>query len=332
MEAVLRVAGYSPTYVNPLNSFHGGDKQLGWVGIPSFTGRFHKKDFDVLISMNEKGFRKLQSKIQPSPGARSVMFLGDSFTWGWGVSQGNVFTDYLQNELGPGFRVINCGVNSYGTVQEKILLQQLLPVDKPIAVGVMFCFNDFDDNVNRSKLDRPYCTLESGKVVLHNSPVAHPIGGIFSRLMRNSYAVSFLAYYSNQLNQVIKDNIPGHAANRGLKSPAPSIELKMIMEHTLSEMKATSQSNGARLFVVYIPLAAELDSSYISVYLPAMREICAKLEIDFLNPTECMRAVYPETGPKGEPLYFTNDGHWTAEGHRIAALVIRDYIQSLNLP
>jgi len=39
-----------------------------------------------------------------------VLFLGDSFTWGWGVSQGEVFTDLLQRRFAPFWAGLILGV------------------------------------------------------------------------------------------------------------------------------------------------------------------------------------------------------------------------------
>src|SRR5262245_61550618 len=38
-----------------------------------------------------------------------VLFLGDSFTWGWGVSNGERYTDNLQSRL-PNIQVLNAGI------------------------------------------------------------------------------------------------------------------------------------------------------------------------------------------------------------------------------
>ena len=39
-EGVLRLAGYSPSHVNPLKAFHEYDPVLGWRGRKDYTARF----------------------------------------------------------------------------------------------------------------------------------------------------------------------------------------------------------------------------------------------------------------------------------------------------
>jgi hypothetical protein len=41
--------------------------------------------------------------------------------------------------------------------------------------------------------------------------------------------------------------------------------------------------------------------------------------------------IFKEASLSGEQYYFQYDGHWTAQGHRLAALTIRDYIESQDL-
>jgi len=87
VEAALRLIGYSPAYVNPFNAFHKGDKHLGWLAF-LVSRRDSRRGFDVLIALNEEGFRRAERKSQPVSGATAVMFLGDSFTWGMESNRG----------------------------------------------------------------------------------------------------------------------------------------------------------------------------------------------------------------------------------------------------
>ena len=124
-EAVLRLTKTTPYHRNALNAFHAPDPYLGWRGLPGFSGTFVREDFKALITINEKGYRKKQARVTPLPNARKVLFLGDSFAWGWGVSQGELFSDVLQDLLGPRYDVINLGINTFGTVQEWIQLENI---------------------------------------------------------------------------------------------------------------------------------------------------------------------------------------------------------------
>jgi hypothetical protein len=143
-EIALRVVGYDRSYFNPLHSFHEADPFLGHRGRPGFEGRFRRPEFDVTVAHDEHGFRRHEHARPRTPGDTAVLVFGDSFTWGWGVSQGEVFTDQMHARL-PGHTVKNFGLNSSGTAQQFLIFERygldgLQPGDH---VVVMFSNNDF---------------------------------------------------------------------------------------------------------------------------------------------------------------------------------------------
>ena len=146
-EAGLRLAGYSPTYVNALGSFHEADEVTGHRGKRDFAARFKNPQFDVLIAHNSAGFRRQEYQNSTSSHNRLFVF-GDSFAWGWGVDQGEVFTDQMSRQL-PDWWIDNLGINDTGTVAQYELFaaecrDRLSAGD---VVLVTFFANDFADNV-----------------------------------------------------------------------------------------------------------------------------------------------------------------------------------------
>lgn len=146
-EGFLRLTGYSRQYVNARNSFHVYDDTVGYGGKPSFEGRFRTVDFDVLVAHNGDGFRRQEHRHAAATGQRVYVF-GDSFTWGWGVGQGQVYTDQMSRLLDD-HEVLNFGLDGSGTIQQHVLFerhvkQQLQP-GETVLLG--FFSNDFSDNV-----------------------------------------------------------------------------------------------------------------------------------------------------------------------------------------
>ena len=137
-EVVLRLAGYSRTYVNPLQSFHQFDEKFGHRGRPDFTGRFHRREFDVTVEHDARGFRRQQYQNPRSSDRPAVFVFGDSFTWGWGVGQGKVYTDVMSRKL-PGCHVENFALSGSGTVQQFEIFrtyaaEELRLVQRPMLV------------------------------------------------------------------------------------------------------------------------------------------------------------------------------------------------------
>ena len=92
------------------------DPELGWSNHPGVRARIHADDLiDYRVRINSLGFRDPERSLDPPPGVRRVLLLGDSVSWGWGVDDGERFSDLIEAELGPGVEVINLAVPGYGT-------------------------------------------------------------------------------------------------------------------------------------------------------------------------------------------------------------------------
>lgn len=118
------------------------DAELGW---------FPKSNSETVISAsrsiiakhNSDGFRDREFVASTNP---AILFLGDSFVWGYDVEAPERFTDKLQAKH-PEWTIYNCGVSGYGTDQEYLLLQKTFDRFKPRVVFLMYCSrNDYMEN------------------------------------------------------------------------------------------------------------------------------------------------------------------------------------------
>ena len=92
------------------------DPDVGWAHVPDRAGRFAAFGFDTQISINSEGFRGRPVKRQKDPGKTRILVLGDSYVWGYGIEEGEMFTTGMER-LCPGVETVNLGVNAYGTDQ-----------------------------------------------------------------------------------------------------------------------------------------------------------------------------------------------------------------------
>jgi hypothetical protein len=100
------------------------------------------------VELNSHGLRDDEIPYDKPAGEKRVLVLGDSVTFGWGVSQGETFADrmeYLLNELpGDRWQVINSGVNGYNTEQEAAYLRIEGMRYSPDFVLLVYVSNDVD--------------------------------------------------------------------------------------------------------------------------------------------------------------------------------------------
>lgn len=319
-EAALRIMGYDPAFVNPLNAFHKGDSKLGWEGVADFSARFEKPEFNVLVESNSEGFRARKSPVKPTGNAKQIFFIGDSFTWGWGVNNGEVFTDVLQTVLGANYNVQNYGVNAYGTTQEMLLFKRLLNHGKqPDSLYLMVFSNDFSDNLDSRRGKRPYYAIENGTPVLKNSPVADRLGNWTKKLRRHSYVLTFLSYWINTY-QTLRDqaDLESQVVTAKQTQVSVSDNAYAVMRELLAQFQTIAQRNNASFHVVYIPVKQDFAGG--APYRQALLHLCQGLNIPIIDLT-------PAFADDPGKYHIVGDEHWTVAGHQRAAEVLKNEIQ-----
>jgi hypothetical protein len=155
IELVLRVIdlrelrdGYGRGYT----VVHRYDPELGWLPIPNTVATFTGSR-TISIQHNGLGLRDIEHERTERP---TVLFVGDSFVWGYDVEASQRFTELLRAAL-PGMEIVNAGVNGYGTDQEYLLLNRIWSAVRPDVVVLNFTTsNDRNDNASNMISDGYY--------------------------------------------------------------------------------------------------------------------------------------------------------------------------------
>ena len=120
------------------------DPQLGYKHPEAVTYMLG----DNQVTINAHGLRDAEIPYTKPPGEKRVLVLGDSVTFGWGVSQGEAFSDQmeplLRAQTGTRWQVINAGVNGYNTEQEAAWLRRDGMRYSPDYVLLIYVSNDVD--------------------------------------------------------------------------------------------------------------------------------------------------------------------------------------------
>ncbi|MGI6454410.1 MAG: SGNH/GDSL hydrolase family protein [bacterium] len=334
-ELVLRAAGFTPIYINPLKSFHDPDPLTGWRGKRNFSARFATPAFNTRIVHDERGFRK-QEFPSPEPVPKQTIFVfGDSFTWGWGVDQGEVFTDQMSLSLADS-QIVNYGINGMGTVGEYLLFQQecepLLQAQD--VVLVMFYLNDFLDNIQPNGA-RVYADWNHGEIeMIHPKTRAH--AGRLKKILSYSYLYNILSYQLNTLKKQLGEQREQiiFAQQVDLHDQHPAFQ---VTKHFLHEFKTACQNKQADFVLVYIPGQYELDEGEGNgdqkrqiehSFHSAIQAITDSLDIEMLDLLPYFLEVKHEQPEVRLTLY--GDAHWNALGHQYAARAIAAYLDNLR--
>ncbi|MBX9652941.1 hypothetical protein K2Y11_04905 [bacterium] len=127
------------------------DDVLGYRGRPNFKAQHFHPDFSgaVTYTFDSTGWRK-----QPIPekliDSRPIIFLGCSFTFGYGVEDDETFLALLANRSWKDYRVVNCSMGGYGTANLDVALAEVLEQNlKPLCVFYGFITDHFRRNYLR---------------------------------------------------------------------------------------------------------------------------------------------------------------------------------------
>ncbi|MGB6706278.1 MAG: SGNH/GDSL hydrolase family protein [Pseudolabrys sp.] len=110
------------------------DDELGWKLAPSKTTTHHCLYFDTGYTTNSFGFRDKPRSTAKSDDAYRILLYGDSLIFGWGLNDGERFSDLIENER-AGLEIWNLGVPGWGLDQEILLNEKegkLLHADEVI--------------------------------------------------------------------------------------------------------------------------------------------------------------------------------------------------------
>ncbi len=264
------------------------DEQLGWFPVEGSSAQFNLTT-SINIKHNSRGFRDPEHTPDDRP---SVLFLGDSFTWGYDVEAEQRFTDILRDSL-PGLNMFNLGISGYGNDQQLLLLREQADFYQPDLVVLIFCADNdrLDNSMNIRYVNyfKPYFRLNEGELELQGQPVPRSSVHWFREhpFLSNSYIVRLgvNAWYQNRNPEK-------------LLMPDPTNQV-------IKEVSEYSNTIGADFLLGFqkmdVPLAAFLDS----------------VGIEYLNL-------------ENELVFSFSGKHWTPEGHSYVAGKLKPYLQRLT--
>ena len=176
-EVFLRFFYPTPYYgyelIRPEQQLIQYDPVLGWKGRSNAIGVFASSDFDVSVSHDAYGYRNCAPAFVDNK--ENIIVLGDSYGWGWGVADEEVFSSYITNKNRQ-INIYNLSIPGYGTDQEYLTLRLFLKDNAhPRYRGVVLLFysNDFEDVLDavRYSHPKPRFVIHEKKLELENVPV-----------------------------------------------------------------------------------------------------------------------------------------------------------------
>jgi hypothetical protein len=264
------------------------DEVLGWKLPPGREITETKEEYSVTYRANRQGFRSPYDFEEPFDGTR-IAFIGDSFTFGSGVTYEETFVARLEAKI-PGSRTLNYGVGGYGIDQMWLTLRDRVIPNGADLVVMVFIRKDLERSLTSIRLghdwlEKPTFKLLEGKllpVTADDKPV-----GLQGWLQRHSRLVERIRRARNSLSRRFTWLGPWRL-NRAL-------------------IRATAEDcrqAGVPFAVVHLPVNRLHP-------MPVLEPEMARLGIPALD----MASEFP----RDEGLYYPLDHHLTATGHEVVA-------------
>jgi len=255
---------------------------MGWSNVPNLEGQtklWNKSDGIVYRKHNNKGMRcSKEITYEKPPGVKRIILIGDSFFWGFGVSNSEVVSEVLQQMVGNKIEIINGAVTGYGTDQELLwLINEGIKYKPDLVICGFFPANDLEDITAslRHGHPKPYYTLENGSLSLNNVPVPD------LRELRTKYLDNPDSYFK-KTKKLLRHNLHTYQFVTGKLNSIPRLrsfllragivedrsaiykriplynqpdrfEMQILFEALITEMKRVCELNGSRFLLFFIP-------------------------------------------------------------------------------
>lgn len=337
----------------PLEGLLREDPVVGLRHVPGFHGRLRTERYDTAVAINSEGYR--DREYPPKGSAFRVLGLGDSFAFGYGVEEPESYLSRLEAMAADrGVEVIDAGHPSMGPDNEALLLEADGPRLRPdlVLVGI-YVGNDVwnvltgprraivVDGVLRSGpgvLEQWYRPLRADGTLgppLPAVPASDALKVPLRRWIRRSHLFRFLSRRYAALRSgdgprplTVVDDAAVFVRDEPKELGAGWDEVCAW----LSRMSAWCAAHGAKLAVLLIPTAEQVDprrwaetrqrfglrEADIDLAKPQRRlGECARAQgLPVIDVLPALRAAAAQGGPD---LYFPSDPHWTPRAHEIAA-------------
>lgn len=311
-----------------------------WRYRPDVHLTYRAPEFEMQIRTNEAGLR--QGTIAPEEAdVVTILFVGDSFTFGWGVNEDRRYSEiltHLMAEQQPGtrLRIVNAGHWMYTFDQQLVLLKEMIERYRPAVVVQGFYWMHVRTLFNHQLVraaDGTLKSVEDSKIMVNDRGVLKFRSDWLERPPLNSQLVALVAraILNRDLNQKaalwVDYMRPGNSQDAGLWTLTGEIVAETI--RTLGDA-------GIAYVPFLVPASVEVGGTSwanvgwtapapptgVEVGLPA-----ARLSAFF---AEHGTAIVPLAAPMrergGAALYLPQDGHWTAQGHAVAAQVLAPHV------
>jgi hypothetical protein len=316
------------------------DADLGAIPVPGEHGeRTWPGAYRFSFTHDARGLRVVPAAAGVAA-QRTVLVLGDSYTYGLGVDDDQTYCNILQEALrsDPSARVVNAGNPAKGTDYALRFFLARQAAIRPDVVLLAFFKNDFGDNAREAYFSR----TPAGALVPKQPKDARSGRRLLVERLPGFGWLLSTSHFVNLLRQAavvftFDRARPGNptVVQGSADGPRAFVWVDPRRRETttryLAALRDSVREHGASLLVFYVPDARDCwlarHGRPPSPDEGAFEEIAVGLGLRFFSLTPVLAA---STEPL-ERLYF-GEGHWTPSAHAIAGRALAEAMRDLVAP
>ncbi|MEX2209238.1 MAG: SGNH/GDSL hydrolase family protein [Myxococcota bacterium] len=302
------------------------DPELGWASQPSRVAR------DVFgpglhVTTNARGFRNAAELANDVPaGKLRVVALGDSFTLGYDVGDGDSWPAWLE-KLCPGLEVPNMGQSGYGIDQSYLWYRR----DAADLEHQLLVLAFIDDDLRRVLTDsmagygKPVLELRDGQLVATHVPVPRA-PYLWPALTQN------LSLFEKLRVVELPRAIAAHFAGDASEPPAEGTDgdAEQLDVAILRSLRASAEARGALLVLVHLPHLVTGNPAELAELPKFGAAVVARLAAEGVPFADLREELSREPDPARRALFQPDTalhgpgGHYSAQGNRFMAAAIAE--------
>ena len=244
--------------------------------------------------------------------------------------------DYLLNQSGGRFNVLNFGVDGYGPGQSLLHYEHFRYAEDLAYVFYVYCGNDLE-NIAETAL---FHLDEAGRLVQHDAIRTSWWATRMNRLHLPYLILDATGRLSSYVNkragdeklkrerlwdryQIYQERVKGEKRTNTLRNASA------IFRRLIRRWKQGVERNGGNFYVVLLP-------EHNPAASPRVPDLLQEEDIATISLYDCFGAhdaAHSQRPWSGSPYRFKSDGHWNEAGNRLAALCLYRVLEAdMRLP
>ncbi|MDJ0978674.1 MAG: GDSL-type esterase/lipase family protein [Erythrobacter sp.] len=301
------------------------DAVLGHKNNPNTLARVTAPEFEVEYYIDADGFRGRPGAEARAldPEAKTVLLIGDSFTFGATNDYDDIWPKLLADRFAQEQRsvnIVNAGVPGYNTAQQALYLERLYEDCKPDIVVVMFLPNDLFANEPIRTVEGTDVAVSDAAAVIKAGPgkrsTLESVDFIKRMMMQNDamYASLYLMtprreFFEKPFSDLVQSKVD---VTKDLLARMGNFATKKDFDLVFISVPQAFQ-------VLYKASGQERDSVDASMPDTVFGPFAADHNIQWVGTLDPLVEAY---AADGEKLYYRYDGHFNPKGNRVVTDVI----------